>query len=311
MSTAPAPRPRERRVTTPGTIPRRSVFGECLTLRECPGPDGRTLGLSLTRTDDVAHALRGALMRYADDPPPAVLSGHFPDGRPLDRPHAAFLALPGPEAPDGNANIAAVAIVLPRDIEEQDRQAILLAAARWQQAGLRLVLGRHGVALLEPHLDDHGAAGLDAAWTAPSRHWASVTPVALDRNPGHLFARDRDTAAEATQRAEEAVARACERIGLPRPSTVRILRRSVFPTAPPAAAFMPFPHRGKGLNRVCVHVELEFDERVGGPVLLGVGRYFGVGLCRPAYRSHGHLARDRERLSEHRLITGGTHAAER
>jgi hypothetical protein len=28
-----------------------------------------------------------------------------------------------------------------------------------------------------------------------------------------------------------------------------------------------------------VHVEIAFEEAVAGPVVLGVGRYFGVGLC--------------------------------
>jgi hypothetical protein len=66
-----------------------------------------------------------------------VLSGHFPDGRPLDRPHAAFLALPGPETPDGNASIAAIAIVLPLDpwrcstCMVLDHNATMLARTVW------------------------------------------------------------------------------------------------------------------------------------------------------------------------------------
>jgi CRISPR-associated protein Csb2 len=34
-----------------------------------------------------------------------------------------------------------------------------------------------------------------------------------------------------------------------------------------------------------VHVELHFRDPVAGPILLGAGRYFGLGLCRP--RSEG------------------------
>ncbi len=47
---------------------------------------------------------------------------------------------------------------------------------------------------------------------------------------------------------------------------------------------MPFPRKPAGAGsdkfaRVCVHAEVEFAEPVEGPVLLGAGRYFGVGLC--------------------------------
>jgi CRISPR-associated protein Csb2 len=48
---------------------------------------------------------------------------------------------------------------------------------------------------------------------------------------------------------------------------------------------MPFPRKPGGsgsdkFTRVCVHAVLEFEERVEGPVLLGAGRYFGLGVCR-------------------------------
>ncbi|MFW6031653.1 MAG: type I-U CRISPR-associated protein Csb2, partial [Myxococcota bacterium] len=73
----------------------------------------------------------------------------------------------------------------------------------------------------------------------------------------------------------------CERIGLPRPQWVQVMRRSVFDAAPKADAFMPFPRRAGATRRVCVHVEMRFPTAVEGPVLLGAGRYFGLGLCRP------------------------------
>jgi CRISPR-associated protein Csb2 len=142
------------------------------------------------------------------------------------------------------------------------------------------VLGRLGVMQLERvECRDAGSALDPATWCRPSRRWASVTPVALDRNPGDLTAWDPRLAAQAARRAEEIVARACEHVGLPRPARVRVMRRSLFGAAPPAPSFMPYPRKGHGFKRVCVHVELRFEEAVAGPVLLGVGRYFGVGLC--------------------------------
>ena len=267
-------------------LPVRSVFGEWLLLREVPAGDGRSLGLSLARAEEVTRALRGALLSHALDPPPAALSGHAPDGRRLERPHAAFLALPdlGSRRESGNP-ITGVAIVLPRGIDPEGRQAILLAAARWERSGLRLLLGRLGEMQLA-RLDGPATGGaLDPkAWTRPSRRWASVTPIALHQNPGNLTAHDPEVAARAARQAEEIITRGCAHICLPLPTRVRVMRRSLFPGAPSAPAFMPYPRHASGpqcFRRVCVHAELEFAEPVEGPLLLGAGRYFGVGWCGP------------------------------
>ena len=262
--------------------PPRPVFGEWIVLREVPEPGRRTLGLDPTQTEDVTRAVRGALLHHADDPPPAVLSGHQSDGPPLERPHLACLALPDVDSSQPRGALLGVAILLPRDVDTASRQAVLRALGRWEGHGLRLLLGRAGAANLARIAGGDRPAALDpATWTRPSRRWASVTPVALDRNPGDLFARDLAAAAQAVRSAQRTVALACEQIGLPRPASVQVTPRSLFDAAPAAARFMPFPRTGRAFKRVCVHVDVRFDQAVCGPVLLGVGRYFGLGLCRP------------------------------
>jgi CRISPR-associated protein Csb2 len=269
-----------RRDACVSRAPARSVFGELLALRLLAEAGGRAPALSLAHAEAVTRALRGALLRFAIDPPPAVLSGHEPDGRRIERPHAAFLALPGCGRETPRGSIGGLAIALPRDLSEPDRQAILLAAARWEASGARLLLGRLGALRLAraSGADAERALGLGAL-TGPTRHWASLTPVALQRNPGDLAARDPAAASRARGEAERTVADACEHVGLPRPAEVRISRRSPIPGVPPAAAFAPYPRVGSGLKRVCVHVEVRFEEEVAGPVLIGAGRYFGVGVC--------------------------------
>jgi len=268
--------------------PARSVFGEWLLLRSAPARGERGCGPPLTCAEEIARALRGALLCHAVDPPPGALSGHAPDGRRLESPHAAFLALPHMGSADRCGTIAGVAIAFPRNIDPDSRGAVLLAAERWERRGLRLVLGRLGA--LQLSRVDAPAAGdpLDPArWLGPSRRWASVTPIALHHNPGDLTARNPTVAARAARRAAEIVSRGCAHICLPRPARVRVMRRSIFPRMPSAQEFMPFPRKTVGsgperFQRVCVHVALEFAEPVQGPVLLGAGRYFGVGLCRAA-----------------------------
>lgn len=273
---------------TGAAVPAHPIFGELLILAVTPAPDSHAPVPSIACTEDVTRAARGALLRHATDPPPALLSGHAADGSRLERPHTGFLALPDLGARAAEARIAGVAIALPRDVDADSHQAILLAAARWERSGLRLLLGRLGVLRLARASGSERAAehALDAGtWTRASRRWASVTPVALPRNPGDLTSRDRLTTAKAIGRAQEIVADACEQVGLPRPARVRISPRSAFPPAPPASAFMPYPRLGSGFKRVCVHVEVEWEKAVAGPVVIGVGRYFGVGSLAPRRES--------------------------
>lgn len=264
-------------------LPGVSVFGELFVIRETLVRGERPLALDITHAEQITRAMRGALLHHADDPPPALLSGHMADGRPLDRPHVAFLALPELCGPGSALSVSGLALVLPRDADPRDRQAVLDAVARWERSGFRLTLGRAGVARLEHATGCSWPSALaPGTWTHPCRRWASVTPVALDLNPGDLAARDPARATQAAARAQETVARSCQRVGLPRPLSVRVMRRAAFPGAATASRFMPFPRIGrKGPRRVCVHVALEFEQPVAGPLLLGVGRYFGVGLCRP------------------------------
>jgi CRISPR-associated protein Csb2 len=75
------------------------------------------------------------------------------------------------------------------------------------------------------------------------------------------------------------VAGACERIGLPRPARVDIGRDAWLPGVPPCLDFCT-ERRPDLPPRYRTHVRLEFAGPVRGPLLLGAGRYFGLGLCR-------------------------------
>ncbi|MGH7501844.1 MAG: type I-G CRISPR-associated protein Csb2, partial [Longimicrobiales bacterium] len=115
----------------------------------------------------------------------------------------------------------------------------------------------------------------------PAESWLSVTPVALDRNPGELYASDPDRARKAVASAIEIISTSCERIGLPRPIRVEVLPSVTMPGVAKARAFLPFPADTRKPRRVKVHAFVEFGEPVTGPVLLGAGRYLGLGLFRP------------------------------
>jgi CRISPR-associated protein Csb2 len=109
----------------------------------------------------------------------------------------------------------------------------------------------------------------------------STTPVALDRHPGDLHDRNPERAAQAAADAEETLRLAVTHIGLPRPLRVTVLPAAPLAGAPKAKHFPAFPPEPGRQRRALVHAALEFEDKVEGPILLGAGRYLGLGLFRP------------------------------
>jgi CRISPR-associated protein Csb2 len=280
------PRPRSDRPIA------RPVFGsDWIVLRQIGGPR-----LSSTLSVEVTRAVRGALVSYADDPPAEVISGHKPSGEPSEAPHVASVALPFVGNVHATGAILGVALVLPREISADDRSAVNRAVALWEQSErdrrrepevdappLEVRLGERGVIEVERVV--WGASPLanlrPDTWCRPATRWLSVTPVALDRNPGNLFARDPAKARASYAEAADIIARSCERVGLPSPVGVDVLPSVTFPGVAKARAFPSFPEDAAKHRRVKVHASVTFDRPVEGPVLLGAGRFFGLGLFRP------------------------------
>lgn len=263
-----------------------------LVFEVVPPPEGgRRHLLDISLAQHVARAFRGTLIRAVDGEWPECLSGHTADGEATKEPHLAFVPLADVEHTHASGSILGFALVPPRNLAREEREALLrgvaLAEAAAQSEGtdgissaLRLTLGRHGVLHLRRRLDRSPTKALQPSrWTRTSQRWTTVTAMALGRNPGDLRSRDPKVLAAAMDKAEESVAQSCLNIGLPRPIAVWVRPRSLLRAAPHAKRFMPFPNTDSGPRRVCVHVEVLFDEPVQGPVILGAGRFFGLGLC--------------------------------
>lgn len=124
-------------------------------------------------------------------------------------------------------------------------------------------------------------------WCKPSTRFITATPIALDRHPGNLRSNVERTAHRAAVEAQSAVADACERIGLPRPISVSISLAPLLPGAQHVRQFVPWPPQPGRLRRARVHADILFPMAVRGPVLVGAGRYYGLGLCLPVVaRTH-------------------------
>jgi len=251
--------------------------------------------LPITAAMGMAVAVRGAILRYADEPIPPVLSGHKGGQGPTapsDAPHLAVLPLPFVGHRHADGGIRGVALVLPSGTTPQEIGALSGAVDRWLRSGDGdegiLNLGRAGrrtVSILAPA--DAPSTARASTWGRPSFEWVSVTPVALDRYPKGLWHPDPSLHNAAEQVILATIRRSCTHVGLPEPERIRISRQSPLRGVPPVAQFPMYRSPGRKVTRASVHVQLTFAERVRGPVSIGAGRYFGQGLMLPVRSGDG------------------------
>lgn len=288
-------------------VTRHTIFDtDLLILSQTAGPQ-----LPVVSTLATAAALRGSIMKHSgEQPAPAWVSGHEPNGEPLrsaDDGHLAIVPLPFVGHPHADGHLLGMALAFPRTTTPQERGRVLgpvLLDDDGQPRNVQLKLGRLGEwTLSKRDWSEPRRALQPETWTAHpdgATVWASVTPVVLDKFPKADRQSDR---AAWTAEVGDIIAAACERIGLPRPTAIdidttswhtgssRAIRKQRPLRSQPRVAEQPttgwgdgFPHypaKSTNAPRPQVHVWLEFAEPVCGPVLLGAGRYRGYGLCMP------------------------------
>lgn len=224
---------------------RPSPWGEMFVLRPARG--------ELHQAAVLAESLRTATMSRAPNPLPRMLHGH--EVAAPDADHAAWVVLPDVGHNWARGTVLGVGMVLPRHVTDEERTACVLPLSEVERIGSVPVRG--------PAASEPTPQGIDPrTWSRAARVWTTVTPIVLDR---HL---------KRGQSVERLIADSVERAGYPVPQAIETPH---YPLrgVPPAGAFaarMP-GHR--------THARLHFADRVGGPMLVGRGRYFGLGLLRP------------------------------
>ncbi len=281
---------------------------ELLILAKSANHDMRSLGIQ----DALALTTRlraAAMSRCPENPTPAWLGGHDPvSGQPTSAPHVAFLALPWVGNPHSDGHIMGLALAIPRStfVAPEIRGQMLgplLFTPDGDPREVELKLGNLGEwhVILEDRPEPPQSLKT-STWVGPSRTWASVTPVVLDRFPKATVGDDR-RAWEAEVR--QTVAESCMRAGLPKPIEIDIDTTSWHNGAPRAYGktrvlrganradgnergiaslgdgFPNMPARGGKPSRPQIHVFLRFEDCVLGPVLVGAGRFIGYGMCKP------------------------------
>ena len=244
------------------------------------------------RVVEIASTMRAAVMAHAQYPIPEGLSGHQAAGAPSRLPHVAYLPLPYVGHEHADSRIMGVAISLPESLDEQSRRATLRAIGLWEReeqetgaSSLALTFGAKGVLQLVRRSGPSDLATLrPGSWHRASRRWATATPIALPTHPGPLAKGTAASRSKAWDRAEQAVRRACENVGLPEPVGVEVSLQPFVRGARPAADFPAFRQRGRNGTQVArrlVHAAIIFEDLVQGPLVLGAGRFIGLGLMRP------------------------------
>lgn len=249
----------------------------------------------------LATAAREAVAEMTADPPhweelmrlgESVICGHVPNGGKYEGPHVAVVALPSVLGPHPDGKVRRLALVGfgctdPTALELFETVATLLHDRELVDEGVAT-----GIRLRRER---------DQDWlsllTRPAAVWESITPVVLERPEflrkdwerlGHLQRRQdaragNDRAAREldraiAQRRDELVRAAVDRLGI---GEVLEVESSRAPWR--AGAHVASQYRTSGYLRASprFHVRVTFHTPVHGPILVGRGRYVGLGLLRP------------------------------
>jgi CRISPR-associated protein Csb2 len=240
-----------------------------------------------SRSTDLARALRGALFeQHGDKELPATLSGHA-QSAPTEQPHVAFVPLPFVDHEHADGAIMGCALVLPRQLPMDDRETLLRLVAKWEkdradERGTLTLAGGTLPPFRVRRVDVSTKKSLSPElWCRASTRFITATPIALDKNPGNLRSNRDGTARKAALEAQHSISDACLRVVGVRPASVEVSLAPLLPGAQHVRDFLPWPGRPGRTSRVRVHADIRFEGRVRGPLLLGAGRYFGLGLCLP------------------------------
>lgn len=255
----------------------------------------------------VAKTLRDALLSGyrqigLEDKIPEVVSGHAADGAPTRTPHLAIIPLAFAGFPYADGHVLGFALVPPANskilpspgmdntVETQVFRKVLRRLTKFDQAGRRILTLTSGEGTprdlafsidLSLSFEPPGPQSLDPAlYTRPACVFSTVTPIVLDR---HL----KEKGAARQEEAAVQIATACDNVGLPKPELVVVDKHSAVEGAPSA---YPSGNSPRWMNwrvppslasRQLTHAVIRFIEPIDGPVILGAGRFVGLGLSRP------------------------------
>ncbi len=224
----------------------------------------------------------------------AVVSGHTSDGKPTSEPHLAIIPLTFAGFPYADGHLLGFALVPPRNSHLFEDAGFLQAlrkvaplrkqeerrSMQWEGTERETMRLRSFDLRLSPTFEPSKASLNSRLYTREARTFATVTPIVLDR---HL----KEKGVEREEEIAAQIKAACRNIGLPEPEKVVADKHSAIEGAPSAypsgnsPEWMRWQVPASLASRALTHAVIRFSEPVAGPVILGAGRFVGLGLCRP------------------------------
>lgn len=243
---------------------------------------GRFAPRPLASAPALVRALRdAAAARLSRDAALAPLAERLLVGRgagPADLPRRIrILPVPSVGLPEADPSIRRIAVEAPSG------HPIRLDDLRWAFADLALGDPDTGEALAGRLVPGDGS--LFARLVGPARRWRTLTPAALPGGPGRRV----DPAAGARKGGAE---RAAEETAAARALARALRHAGLDPAVEIAVRREPWDRRGAMAGAFAAstrfdrsalwHAELRFARPVRGPLVIGDGRFLGLGLLRPA-----------------------------
>ena len=211
-----------------------------------------------------AKELHKALIGAADEEDKEFIAGRAAQADGAPPPKLAILPLPNVGHSRADGRLLGVAFVCAESARDRwsaaqtaINRALLAGDFRFDGRAVRFEIPR----------EYRRALDLRRHWGRESSRFATVTPMIADCWPKG----DEGKLAGAIRSIEKIVKGAVVK-------SAHLRRQSVFAGAPPSPAFDMSPHKQK---RPWFHLDFELDKPARGPIVLGSGRYFGMGLCLP------------------------------
>ncbi len=216
----------------------------------------------------LSETLRKAIISIYPDPVPSIITGHNPDGFPVNNPHMSITPILDTGRRYSDGHIMGIAVWVPEFMQDFIIYELAATCTRIQELtmGMRGVIGLKTV---RPSDEEYMPLALRrSTYSRSSRIWATVTPAIFGKHPKISTENEPD----------KVIYEMFNINGLPGPIEIRLGNSPLFRGSPnPKKMYIP----SKFLGRFVSHVLVRFQEPVRGPVIIGSGRYLGYGLMVP------------------------------
>ena len=239
------------------------IWGQMIPLRRKEGPR-----LHVAQSVPITEAARRALTAHLPDGASGMLTGHERDGTSLEREHIAIVPLPRVGDRHADGEVLGVGLLLPVKCSDTDYDQLISGLQGWLVAGGVVDFGGLRWIMEVAHADPRQALRPNR-YAGLGKSWVSVTPVVCDRHPRRGLT------------LHEVVAGMCRDVGLPAPLAVEATPFGSLQGSADSRRHSLGQRAYLG-GRYTTHLRVTWPRQVPGPILLGRGRYFGMGAMLPS-----------------------------